>query len=227
MQTGDSDGASAWVVTPERAAVVGRGTKRPLPRHDPSRRYGATSVDDPARPHLSAGRSRRQGPWRRAWANLGAPRSDCWHDRIRVLAGTERTSAMATTRWSAPRCPRPLPTARKGTRVGWHGLLLYASSSHGEVVTAPHQEQPSPAVGRRVHRSLGDRPYLCVFSRAGARRVHASSSARCQDLTIRWRVMALWTALPCPSLLKYAKTFLPAASHSCRRSAHHAKSASE
>ena len=46
--------------------------------------HGATSVDDPARPHLSTGRSRRQGPWRRAWANLGAPRSYCWHDRIRV-----------------------------------------------------------------------------------------------------------------------------------------------
>ena len=30
--------------------------------------------------------------------------------------------------------------------------------------------------------------------------------------------------LPCPSLLKYTKTSLPAASHSCSRSAHHCRS---
>ncbi len=45
---------------------------------------------------------------------------------------------------------------------------------------------------------------------------------------IRWRsVFALRTALPASSLLKYANTSRPAASHSRRRCAHQARSSSE
>jgi hypothetical protein len=39
-------------------------------------------------------------------------------DRFCARDAADRAIGMATTRWSAPRCPRPLPTARKGRASG-------------------------------------------------------------------------------------------------------------
>ncbi len=94
-----------------------RGSARaPYPRADfcPSKH-----ASEPVRPSPGA---------RRAVSPGHAPPSATRDDPFRRLAATRRVIALATTRWSAPRCPRPLPPRGIETRVGGDGLLLYASS---------------------------------------------------------------------------------------------------
>jgi hypothetical protein len=84
---------SSHEIRPSR--VTPSGSKRPARWRDPDRRQGATCVDDPAQRRPPEGEVRRRGPATR-FRQLEAARSYRSHDRIRVLAGAELATALAT-----------------------------------------------------------------------------------------------------------------------------------